>query len=91
MPKMPVSQHHSTAPGPPSDTAVATPMMLPVPMVAASEVARAANWLTSPVESLSFDTDNLMAVNILRCGTRSLKVRKMWVPSNSIIMGQPHT
>ena len=48
MPKMPVSQHHSTAPGPPNATAVATPTMFPVPMVAASAVASAPNWLTSP-------------------------------------------
>ena len=56
----------STAPGPPSDTAVATPMMLPVPMVAANEVARAANWLTSPLESLSFFTEIFSAVHIFR-------------------------
>ena len=90
MPKRPVSQHHSTAPGPPSATAVATPMMFPVPMVAASDVARAANWLTSPLASLSFLTDILMAVNILRCGTRNLKVKNRWVPKSNIIMGQPH-
>ena len=66
IPKIPVSQHQSTAPGPPRLTAVATPMMLPVPMVAASDVARAANWLTSPSESLSFFTERRMAVNIFR-------------------------
>ena len=43
MPKTPVSQHQNTAPGPPNATAVATPMMFPVPMVAASEVASAPN------------------------------------------------
>ena len=53
MPNSPVSQHHSTAPGPPSATAVATPMMLPVPMVAASAVANAPNCDTSPCDSLS--------------------------------------
>ncbi len=90
MPNTPVSQHHSTAPGPPKLTAVATPMMLPVPMVAANEVANAPNWLTSPVASLSFFTDSLMAVQILRCGNLSRMVRKMWVPSNKIIMGHPH-
>lgn len=66
MPKTPVIQHHNTAPGPPRLTAVATPMMLPVPIVAASDVARAANWLTSPDESLSLLKDMRMAVNILR-------------------------
>ena len=43
IPKIPVNQHHSTAPGPPRATAVATPTMLPVPMVAASAVAKAPN------------------------------------------------
>ena len=41
MPNTPVSQHHSTAPGPPMNTAVPTPMMLPVPMVDASAVVSA--------------------------------------------------
>ena len=66
MPNTPVSQHHSTAPGPPRLTAVATPMMLPVPIVAANEVANAPNWLTSPVASLSFLTDSRIAVPIFR-------------------------
>ena len=48
MPNTPVSQHQNTAPGPPSATAVATPIMLPVPMVAASAVANAPNCDTSP-------------------------------------------
>ena len=43
MPNTPVSQHHNTAPGPPNATAVATPMILPVPMVAANAVANAPN------------------------------------------------
>ena len=90
MPNTPVSQHQSTAPGPPSDMAVATPMMLPVPMVAASEVASAPNWLTSPRASGSFFTDRRIAVPSLRCGTFSRNVRKMWVPSKSTIIGHPH-
>ena len=40
IPKTPVSQHQNTAPGPPRAMAVATPMILPVPMVAARAVAR---------------------------------------------------
>ena len=43
MPRIPVNQHQNTAPGPPMVTAVATPMMLPAPMVAASPVANALN------------------------------------------------
>ena len=38
IPKTPVIQHHNTAPGPPSDTAVATPIIFPVPIVAARAV-----------------------------------------------------
>ena len=90
MPNTPVSQHHKTAPGPPMATAVATPMMLPVPMVAANEVVSAPNWLTSPSESWSCFTDRRMAVKILRWGNRRQMVRYRWVPSRRIVMGQPH-
>ena len=91
MPKRPVSQHHSTAPGPPSATAVATPTMLPVPMVAARAVANAPNWLTLPAASLSRLTDSLMAVHRWRCGKRSRMVRKICVPSSRMIMGHPQS
>ena len=43
MPNTPVSQHQNTAPGPPNATAVATPIIFPVPIVAARAVARAPN------------------------------------------------
>ena len=66
MPNTPVSQHQSTAPGPPSDTAVATPMMLPVPIVAASAVASDPNCDTSPVASGSRVTESFIAVKIFR-------------------------
>ena len=54
MPKTPVSHIQSTAPGPPAAIAVATPTMLPVPMVAASAVVSAPNWLMSPCPSGDF-------------------------------------
>lgn len=76
MPNKPVSQHQSTAPGPPRATAVATPIMFPVPIVAAKAVARAPNCDTSPSACSSFLTESFMAVNILRCGNFSLTVRK---------------
>ena len=85
MPNTPVSQHQNTAPGPPNATAVATPMMFPVPMVA----ARAPNCDTSPFCDLSRCTEIRMAVNSLRCGKRKRTVRKTCVPSSSTIMGQP--
>ena len=59
-------------------------------MVAASAVAKAPNWLTSPCASLSFFTDRRMPVSSFRCGMRSRMVRNTWVPSSRMIMGQPH-
>ena len=91
IPKTPVSQHHSTAPGPPRAMAVATPTMLPVPMVAASAVASEPNCDTSPVASGSLLTDSLMAFQICRWGNLSLKVRNTCVPSNRMIIGHPHS
>ena len=91
MPKTPVSQHQKTAPGPPRDTAVATPTMLPVPMVAARAVARAPNWLTSPCVWWSLVTESRMALPTFSCGKRSLIVMKMWVPSRRMIIGHPQT
>ncbi|MPM83348.1 hypothetical protein SDC9_130412 [bioreactor metagenome] len=43
IPNTPVSHVQSTAPGPPKEIAVATPTILPVPMVAARAVQRALN------------------------------------------------
>src|SRR3989339_1233868 len=53
IPKRPVNQIHKTAPGPPIAIAVATPTMLPVPIVAAKAVVRAPNWLISPLDFFS--------------------------------------
>ena len=91
MPNTPVSHTQSTAPGPPERMAVATPTMLPVPMVAASAVVSAPNWLISPSASLSFCKDILMAVGSLRWMTRVRNVRKMCEPNSRIIMGGPQT
>ncbi|OQC35073.1 MAG: hypothetical protein BWX66_01712 [Deltaproteobacteria bacterium ADurb.Bin058] len=66
IPKTPVSHIHKTAPGPPAATAVATPTMLPVPIVAAKAVVRAANGLTSPLPPSSRVTDSLMALPMKR-------------------------
>ena len=43
IPNTPMSQHHNTAPGPPIAMAVPTPMILPVPIVAARAVVSAPN------------------------------------------------
>ena len=89
MPNTPVSQHQNTAPGPPNATAVATPIILPVPIVAARAVASAPNCDTSPFCDLSRCTERRMAVKSLRCGKRRRTDRKTWVPSSSTIIGQP--
>ena len=44
MPSRAETHIQNTAPGPPNQMAVATPAMLPVPMVEARAVARAWNW-----------------------------------------------
>ena len=75
IPRKPVNQHHNTAPGPPRSTAVATPTMFPVPIAPASEVVSAANWLTSPSDSLSFVIESFMALNRYFCGKCNLNVR----------------
>ena len=49
------------APGPPNPMAVATPTMLPVPIVAESDVQRAAKLDTSPFPPFSFLTIHLNA------------------------------
>ena len=90
IPNTPVSQHHSTAPGPPKAMAVATPMILPVPMVAANAVASEANCDTSPVAPGSRFTESLMAVKIFRCGNFSRMVKNRCVPRSIIIIGHPH-
>lgn len=67
--------------------------MLPVPMVAASAVVSAPNWVMSPsaLEGSSLVTDSLMPVPILRWMNPVRMVMKMCVPSSSKIMMGPHT
>ena len=91
MPKTPVSQHQRTAPGPPSAIAVPTPMIFPVPIVEASAVVSAPNWLTSPSASVSLVTDKRIAVPIFLWITPVRIVMKMCVPSSRRIIHQPHT
>ena len=65
MPRIPVSQHQNRAPGPPAAMAADTPMIFPVPRVAARVVARAANperFLESP--SFSGVTESRMAFSV---------------------------
>ena len=68
MPTKAVSHIQNNAPGPPNAIAVATPAILPVPIVAESEVIRALNGLISP----SFELD-------LRPLHKSLNAVTTWV------------
>jgi len=89
MPNTPVSHIHSTAPGPPAMIAVATPMMLPVPMVAASAVASAPNCEISPCAPSSDWVDNLTARNVCRWMNLRRNVKNRCVPKSSTIIGTP--
>ena len=89
MPNTPVSQHQSTAPGPPRAMAVDTPMMLPVPMVAASAVASAPNWLISPWLPSSGERLSRMALGMWRCTSRSRAVKNRWAPNSMTSIGTP--
>ena len=51
----------NNAPGPPAEIAVATPTILPVPIVADNAVQRAPKLVTSPCPSSSFFTMNFNA------------------------------
>ena len=84
-----VIQHQNTAPGPPRATAVETPTILPVPMVAASAVASAPNCEMSPLAPSSALADIRMARNVCRWMNRRRNVRNKCVPNSSTIMGAP--
>lgn len=88
MPKTPVSQHQSTAPGPPSTTAVETPTMFPVPRVAASVTASAPKPESPFPSFLPPETDSLTDCASLRCGTRRETVIHIWVMSRASKIGQ---
>ena len=54
IPKNAVRIIQNNAPGPPAEIAVATPTILPVPIVADNAVQRAPKLVTSPCPSSSF-------------------------------------
>ena len=92
IPNTPVSQHHRTAPGPPSAIAVPTPIMFPVPIVAASAVVSAPKDETSPSASGSFDTESLIPLlRVFLCMKPVRIVMKMCVPRSRMIIHQPQT
>ena len=51
IPKRAASHIQNTAPGPPTEMAIATPAMLPRPTVAESALVRARKWEISPSSS----------------------------------------
>lgn len=91
MPKMPVTQHQKTAPGPPKAIAVETPMIFPVPRVAARVVERVAKTerlLPSPASE--GDTERQIAFIIFFCGRRSFMVKYKCVPMSRNRRGPLH-
>ena len=66
MPNSPAVHIQKMAPGPPARSAVATPTMDPVPMVAASAVASAPKLEMSPLPDGSRRTDMRIAWGNLR-------------------------
>ena len=95
-PKIAEISIQTSAPGPPLTNAVATPTMLPVPMVAASAVISAANGEISPVPRCvpraSLLNTECRAYGRLRQVANPMRtVRKMPVPTRSTSMTGPHT
>ena len=92
MPKIPVIHIQKMAPGPPKNRPVATPTMLPVPIVAARAVVSAPNCETSPSDSVSCAVnDSLMAVPSFRWMNLVRMVMNRCVPRSKTIIAQPHT
>ena len=84
------------APGPPENIAVATPTILPVPMVAAKAVISVENGETSPwprfVVRASLPSTLRNAYGRFRQVRKfSLKVRYMPVPTSRVSIAGPHT
>ena len=81
-----------SAPAPPATSAVATPTILPVPMVADRAVQRAAKLLTSPWPSFSFWNMYLQAMpSLWNWIPRRRMVKKIPVARIRTIRGTPHT
>ena len=75
------------APGPPSATAVDTPIILPVPSVAAKAVVSVAKEEVEEV--LSDEKVSLSDLKVCFWTNFNLKVKNRWTPNNRIIIGAP--
>ncbi len=93
MPTAAVTHIQNRAPGPPTEMAVATPMMLPVPMVAARAIIRALKWLMSPI-SFSLERAKVSRrawPSMVTWMPRRRTVSRMPVPTSSTSRGTPQT
>ena len=94
MPKKAATSIQKSAPGPPVPMAVATPTMLPVPIVAESAVQSAPNWLTSPFTPGSTSWWNMYwnaRLRLKRWMKRRMHVRRRPVTRMAAMSGTPHT
>ena len=94
MPTRAVIHIQKTAPGPPRKMAVATPAMLPVPMVADSEVIKALKGVMSPASSPGIrpfhNREKPNGIFIIDKNRRPI-VKNSPAPRIRISMGMPHT
>ena len=93
IPTIAATHIQNKAPAPPATTAVATPTILPVPMVADNDVQRAAKLETSPsLPFFSFLNIYLNAsISLWNCNPLKRMVKKMPVTRIITIRGTPHT
>ena len=92
MPKKAATHIQNRAPGPPALTAVATPTMLPVPIVAARAVHSARKDDVSPAPLLLALKIRPSARGRFRsCSTPRRRVSQMPVPTSRISRGGPQT
>lgn len=91
MPKKADISIQKTEPAPPSEIAVATPIMLPMPIVPARAVARDLKGeilLFGDLDCSSFDRSFIINGNFLTCRNDVLKVKYAPHPRNTVsIMG----
>ena len=94
MPKNAATSIQKSAPGPPVPIAVATPTMLPVPIVADSAVQSAPNCETSPFASPDSSPANMMRKAFFRlktCRRRRMNVSRSPVKRIAAMSGTPQT
>ncbi len=99
IPKAAAIHIHTSAPGPPKTSAVATPMILPVPMVAARDVISAEKGEIPPALPPEASTVRALRCSVLfrakgsfRHGRKRVRIQSTTpVPTSSRSMGGPQT